>query len=342
MKQWLARWTTWEYWPWWFANIPVYGFWLWYALRSRHLFFFSNVNPLIPIGGVAGESKYDILKSIPAAVLPRMVFFPAGAAPEAAPALLLEAGISYPLILKPDVGERGFLVQKIENEAQLLQSLRTHSIDLIAQEFLTHPAEMSVLFHRRPDTDTVVITSVCIKDFLKVCGDGRSSVRQLMGAQVRAGFQLERFEKEKPELMAYCPAAGETLLLEPIGNHARGTKFLNGNHLIDEQLTAAFAPVCKAIEGVYYGRFDLKCASPEALARGEFKVMELNGVLGEPAHVYDPTYGMWRAYRDYWRHWRILFEISRIQRRRGVKYWTHRAAFRFIGNYFAYKKRLES
>jgi hypothetical protein len=253
---------------------------------------------------------------------------------------LAKAGIGYPLIAKPDVGERGFLVKKIEAPEGLKRHLERFPVKFIVQEFLTLPVEMTVLFHRFPAEGKFGITSVCVKEFLTVEGDGISSIRELMRQNARAAFQLERFEQEFPEILEKTPAVGERLLLEPIGNHCRGTKFLNGNHLINEDLLAAFRPICERVPGVLYGRFDLKCESLDALHRGEFKVMELNGVFGDPAHVYDPSFGMWRAYRDFYRHWKILFELSRAQVRRGIWPTPHGEAWRFILNYLRYRRDL--
>jgi hypothetical protein len=199
---------------------------------------------------------------------------------------------------------------------------------------------MSVLFHRFPNSGAFGITSVCIKEFLSVTGDGISSIRALMAQSPRASFQLDRFEREFPQVLNRTPAKGEQILLEPIGNHSRGTKFLNGNHLIDAELEAAFRPVCEALDGILYGRFDLKCASVEALRRGEFKAMELNGVLGEPAHIYDPAFGMWKAYRDLYRHWRLLYRLHRAQKALGVYPTPHGEAFGMIREYFKYKRTL--
>lgn len=337
---WLTRWTTWEYLPWWLANGPVYAFYLWFALRARHLFFFSNVNPAIPLGGAAGESKNDILQILPPEILPKAAFLPAGIPVEQAMERLALAGLEFPVIIKPDVGERGFLVKKVEHRDELQAHLARFPVDFIAQEFLTLPMEFSVLFHRLPDTGKFAVTSVCRKEFLGVTGDGRSTIRELMAAQVRAAFQLERFEAQQTELLEHVPLAGERVLLEPIGNHARGTKFLNANALIGPELSAAFDRICSKIDGVLYGRFDLKCASEEALRRGEIKVMELNGVLGEPAHIYDPSFGMWRAYRDLYRHWRILYRISQTQKRIGIRPTGHREAWQLVRNYFRYKEGL--
>jgi hypothetical protein len=343
LKLWITRWTVWEYLPWWVANIPVYGIWLWFSLRARHLFFFSNVNPAIPLGGAMGESKSDILRLLPAAISPKWVLAAPGDAITSVQQRLDAAGIGYPLIAKPDVGERGFLVKKIAHQEALAQYLQAWPATFILQEFLDFPKEASVLFYVFPgEKGRFGITSVCLKAFLTVTGDGVSSVRTLMGQHIRAAFQLPRFEREFPNLLDKIPAAGESLLLEPIGNHARGTMFLNGNHLVTPDMEAAFEGICRNIKGVCYGRFDLKYHTEAELQRGVFKTMELNGVFGEPAHVYDPQYGARRAYRDVYRHWRLLYQLYWAQQKQGVAPTGYREAFRFIQEYFRYKKALES
>lgn len=338
---WRVRVSTWEYWPWWLANVPVYAFWLWFALRARHLFFFSNVNPAIPLGGAVGESKHDILRRLPAQYVPRTCLVEPGRSVEELADCVAAAGLAFPLMAKPDVGERGFLVKKVESVQSLHEHLSRYPVRFLLQAFLTLPVELSVLFHRFPGEEGAFgITSVCVKSFLQVVGDGHTEVRMLMRRSERAAFQAERFERDFADLMAQVPAAGQVLLLEPVGNHARGTKFLNGNALISAALLAAFEPLCRRLEGVCYGRFDLKCASEEALLRGEYQIMELNGVLGEPAHIYDPDYGMWRAYCDLYRHWRLLYRLHRAQRAAGVEPASVGEARRIIGEYFRYKKRL--
>lgn len=290
-----------------------------------------------------GESKWDILKLLPQEILPKTVPVQPGEDFSKVMTALESAGIEFPLIAKPDVGERGFLVKKIENQEVLREYLSRWPVKFILQEFLTLPVEASVLYHIFPGEEGVFdITSVCVKVFLSVHGDGKSNVRQLMTQNARSAFQIARFEEDFPEILKLIPAAGETVLLEPIGNHSRGTKFLNGNHLISAEMRTAFEPVCRQISGVQYARFDLKCASAEALQRGEFKVMELNGILGEPAHIYDPSHGMFRAYRDLWRHWKLIFRLHRAQRKRGILPTPHGKALRFARGYFRYKKQLES
>ena len=337
-----TRITHWEYHPWWLANIPVYGFWLWFAARARHLIFFSNVNPAIPLGGAMGESKWDILKLLPPEIVPKTVSIQAEADFEQVLSALDAAKINFPLIAKPDVGERGFLVKKIENAKILREYLSRWNVKFILQEFLTLPVEASVLYHVFPgEGGAFDITSICLKEFLSIRGDGVSSIGQLMTKNARSAFQIPRFERDFPDILKKTPVSGETVLLEPIGNHSRGTKFLNGNHLISAEMLSVFEPVCRQIPGVQYARFDLKSSSIEALQRGEFKVMELNGVLGEPAHIYDPTHGMFRAYRDLYQHWRLLFRLNRAQRKLGYDPTPLGEALRFARGYFQYKKVLE-
>lgn len=59
---------------------------------------------------------------------------------------------------------------------------------------------------------------------------------------------------------------------------------------------------------------------------GEFKAVEFNGIGAEPAHIYDPEYPVWKKYRDIYRHWRVIFEIYKIQAANGVEPMTRARA----------------
>ncbi|MEO6039271.1 MAG: hypothetical protein ABIQ93_12735, partial [Saprospiraceae bacterium] len=291
--------------------------------------------------GAMGESKFDILRRIPPEVLPKMLFVSAGTLFESVLYDLQAGGLTFPLIAKPDVGERGFLVKKVSAPTELRQHLARYPVDFILQAFVDLPFEATVLYHFFPgESSRFRITSVCVKEFLQVVGDGGHSLRELILNNPRAAFQLERLEQESSVDLQSIPAAGEVLPLGAIGNHCLGTKFLNGNHLIDDRLIRVFEPLCRRTQGIYYGRFDLKSESVEALKNGRFQVMELNGVLGEPAHVYDPAMGAWRAYRDFHRHWRFIFEVSQANRRTGIPVATIGEGWAMLRQYFAYKKQL--
>ncbi len=53
--------TSWEYWPFGIVQGPFFLYWFWYSLRTRSLFFFSASNPSILMGGMMGESKFDVI-----------------------------------------------------------------------------------------------------------------------------------------------------------------------------------------------------------------------------------------------------------------------------------------
>ncbi|MEY3194369.1 MAG: hypothetical protein RIQ78_466, partial [Bacteroidota bacterium] len=171
LTRFLIRWTVWEYLPSWVANIPVYGFWLWFSVRARHIFFFSNVNPDIPLGGALGESKSDILRLLPPEIVPAWVLVDPTTPFDAVRLLLEKAQIGFPLMAKPDIGERGFLVSKIGSLEHLKTYLERWPISFILQEFLEYPLEASVLFYRFPGPEgRFGITSICLKEFLSVKG----------------------------------------------------------------------------------------------------------------------------------------------------------------------------
>ncbi len=327
---------SWEYWPTAIVHAPTMLMWLWFAVKSKALFFFTRANPVIETGGVLGESKINILNRIPSHFLPKTIFI--NRSQTSIPVitqLLSEKGMTYPLIAKPNIGERGFLVEKLTSEEDLRQYLDQTPVDFLIQEFISLPIEISVLYYRLPTASTGHITSLCIKETLKVKGDGQSTVEELMQAYPRAILQLARFRKKYPAILKHIPEKGSIVELEPIGNHSRGTTFLNGNHHIDDQLVRVFDTIGFQMDDIYYGRFDMKCASMAKLKAGkDFKILEFNGIASEPAHIYQPGYSIFKAYRDLWQHWKIIFQISQEQKQKGIpamswKEWTaHHQSYR--------------
>ena len=333
----MTRLLHWEYWPIYIVNIPVVLFWLLFAVRSRALFFFSAANPAIETGGLFGESKINILHRIPSKYLPNTLFITKATSFEKLVQAIEAAGLSYPLIAKPDIGERGFAVCKVNNVEELKKYSKAHAFDFLIQEYVDYPEEVSILYHRMPVGGAGKVTSVCVKAMLSVMGDGQSAVHDLMLRQPRAKLQLARFEESFPELLKQIPAKGERVELEPIGNHCRGTQFLNGNQHIDESLHKVFDTIGQQMDGIYYGRFDMKCESIEGIKAGRnFKILEFNGVASEPAHVYDPSYPLLQKYRDIYQHWRIIYDISRQQRQRGIQGMSWREAVSGLRTYLNY------
>ena len=317
---WLIKLTHFEYWTWWMFYVPLLPYWLFQAIRTRSLTFFTNADPCIDYGGFFGESKMEILRQIPKQYLPKTIFIEQQTDLKTIVDKLIQEDLVYPIICKPDVGERGTQVEKLYSNYDLVKYLSEVQEDFIIQEFITYDIELGVLYYRYPDSLTGKVSSVTRKEFLSVLGDGKSSVEQLMQQNTRARFQIDSMRKRLGDMgMDEVIKTGEKRILEPIGNHCRGTKFLDNNFLLNSSLDEVFDKIALTIDGFHYGRFDIKVKSIEDLLEGKnIRIMELNGVSSEPGHIYDPKNTLWAAYRDLARHWKIIADISIQQQRKGI------------------------
>jgi len=271
--------------------------------------------------GVIGESKYKVLQTIPDQFRPKTIFIPSSTPYHSILKQINNNKFKYPFIIKPDVGERGKDVELIHEEAELKTYLTEKSSALNIQEFIDLELEFGVMYHRMPTDQMGKITSVVQKGFLFVTGNGTSSLHDLMKAEIRISSRITYFEKKyKTDLNLVLPK-GEKKYLEPIGNHCRGTTFYNANHIINDSLSEIFNDISVQIDGFYYGRFDLKVNSLEGLYAGQhMKIIELNGVSSEVAHIYDPEYKLIQAYRDVFAHMKFIYQIAKKNHEKGVAY----------------------
>ena len=93
--------------------------------------------------------------------------------------------------------------------------------------------------------------------------------------------------------------------------------FLDGSHLVTPALTTAIGRVSRAQAGFHFGRYDVRAPSVEAFQRGEFTVIELNGLTSESTNIYDPQHSVWFGWRVLGRQWRLAFAIGAENRARG-------------------------
>ncbi|HXH18538.1 MAG TPA: hypothetical protein VNJ07_05595 [Chitinophagales bacterium] len=338
----LIKLTHWEFWPFYIVYIPVYFYFLWLAVKARSLFFFSASNPGVETGGLFGESKWNVLQKVSPELIPKTVLIKSETPIAVTLERLRHAGIGFPLIAKPDIGERGFLVEKIEDARSLEGYLSRFKIDFLLQEYVDDAFEYNILFYKMPGEANGCISSVTIKQYMSVTGDGKSSVLELMQRDYHAVMQVERFKKEKRKVLEMIPARGETLKIEPIGNHARGATFFDGRKLIDKRMTDTFNAISKRIPDMNIFRFDVKCKAPDDLKTGLFKIVELNGAGGEPTHIYETGYSLFRAWKDLLHQWNIIYTVSRLNHKSGVKYMSFKEGIGGLKNYLAYKSRLRT
>jgi len=306
----------WEYWPTWVIYFPVAFYYLFLSVKARNFFFFSLANPQMEMGGLYNCSKFKQLANIPEQFKPKTIYVNAGE-----PFLqVIErlADIGFPLIAKPDRGERGVGVALIKSQEALLAYHNENNADYLIQEFIEGPFESGVFYYRLPGQSLGVLPSLVVKSFLTVTGDGTSSLEELIFRMPRARLVssklLQRGDLDPTEILP----AGVRKVLEPIGNHNRGTKFLDGNHLVTKDLLLFFDTLTLKMPGFHYGRFDLRAPSEEAFRNASgIKILEVNGVNAEPAHIYDPDASYWKGIATLLKHWKIIYTISMQNKKQG-------------------------
>ena len=316
----VIRLTHWEFWPFGIIQLPFFMYWLWLSIRARSILFFSASNPGILMGGMFGESKYQVLKLIPEQYTPKTVLIQYPFSYRQVLAILRENGFEFPVIFKPDLGERGFMVKRIFNEADVEAYVLKIKTNFIIQEFIDLPVECGVFYTRFPKDSKGNVTSLVLKEMLTVTGNGVSTLQELILDKSRAKLQWDILKEVYAENLSEVLPAEKTKELVTIGNHCLGTKFLNGEQYINDKLSNIFDNISKQINGFYFGRFDLRCASLEDLYEGKIKIMELNGCGAEPAHIYQPGYSLWKALGVLTMHWKNMFEISIQNHKRGIPY----------------------
>jgi hypothetical protein len=314
------RLKSWEYWPFGIVQFPLIMYWIWLSLRARSLLFFTASNPSITMGGMFGESKYAILNQLPSNVLPKTILIDTPVTVDQVLMRMSEANLHFPLIFKPDLGERGYRVKRVDTMQDVEEYLKNCKGSFLAQEFIDLPLECGVFYTRFPREDKGIVTSVVIKEMLTVTGDGNLTVEALIRKNPRAKLQWDRLKIMHHEVLDAILKEGELLELNAIGNHCLGTKFLNGNHLINEQLSEVFDGISKSLDEFYFGRFDLRCESIDDLYQGKVKIMEVNGCGAEPAHIYHPGFSLIEAMKVLFLHWKNIFIISTQNRKRGFLY----------------------
>lgn len=334
----VARIWRWEFWPPWLFYLPLVPWVAWLAVRHRGLTTFTAANPGIPAGGVVGESKHAILEQLPARWVAPSVLLraddPAGRG-AALHSHMEAAGWRYPLILKPDAGQRGAGVRLVRDEAAAQRYLAESSYDVLAQVFHRGPFEAGVFYYRFPHEPTGRILSITDKCFATLIGDGRTTVERLIWRHPRYRMQASTFLARLNGQAERVLAAGETLPLVVAGNHCQGTLFRDGAHLSTPQLERRIDEIARQFDGFFFGRFDVRYADPAALRAGEdFAIIELNGVTSESTNLYDPSWPLWRAYQMLYRQWGLMFEIGAANRARGHAALGARELLRLIRSYY--------
>lgn len=338
----LSRWrrmTRWEFWPPWVFYPPVLLYVLGQAIRHRSLTAFTACNPAIEAGGFIGESKAAILAGLAHAseFVARYELIGEALDPDqridAADAFMTSSGLDFPIVLKPNAGQRGMGVQIIRSREAMREYLRAADFDVMAQEFAPG-REFGIFYYRMPGKDTGHVLSITDKRLPTVTGDGVRRLEQLILDDDRAVCMARLHCRRHAARLNEIPAAGEIVQLVDVGTHCRGAVFENGDSIRTAELEACIDRLSRGFEGFYFGRYDLRTPSVEDLQAGRnFKIVELNGVTSEVTHIYAPGNSLRRAYRDIMQQWRLAFEIGAANIRNGARPSSLRELVRLLMDY---------
>ena len=131
------------------------------AIKAKSFTFYTAANPGIFLGGLIGESKREILEKIDKQYLPITYYFKHSDTLQKVIETLEKNGLNYPIIVKPDIGERGDNVEKINTLNELKTYFTSHrQADFIIQEFIAEPIELGILYYKMPLTNETGITSI--------------------------------------------------------------------------------------------------------------------------------------------------------------------------------------
>jgi membrane protein DedA with SNARE-associated domain len=358
----VARWVHREFWPTSVLYMPLLPLFAYQTLRRRSPTVFTCCNPGIGGGGgMIGESKKEILDALGPAeghVLPSALIA-AGARPEerAAEALRTLAERpdlgGFPVILKPDSGQRGFALKLARRADDVRRYFRNVRAPVLLQKYHAGPLECGVLWARYPDGPrdgrAGFIFSITRKDFPVLVGDGQRTFEELILDHPRfhtqAAVFLERFAAMRERVLA----RGEKLRLAEAGNHCQGTLFRDGGDLWSRELEERIDEIARrygwhrspsgdpdtALESgatesartesgatsmLDIGRFDIRYESDELLRHGQgFAIVEFNGTAGESTNIYDPERSIFWMYRTLARQWGLLYELGASRRDAGAR-----------------------
>jgi hypothetical protein len=309
--------TSWEFWPSWLFYAPVGVFVA--ALAARYgLRAVPAANPGLEDGGLVGESKAGILKQLPARWTIPFLLAPEGTSSIEIAGRASARGWPYPLVVKPDVGQRGAGVTRVHDVAGLEAYRRAYTGPVLVQPWHPGPFEAGIFYVRRPHESRGRIFSITDKQFPSIVGDGHATIEQLIPQHPRFRRQAALFLARHAAARRRVLAAGERFVLGAIGNHAQGALFADGGHLITPALEERIDEIARAVPGFFIGRFDVRYRDVDRFTAGlDLAIVELNGVTAESTNIYDPSRSLMAAYRTLFEQWHMIFDIGAANLARG-------------------------
>ena len=330
--------------PKWLNLVPMVAQWAWLSLIHGSATLPSAANPRITCGGLAGEGKleyFDLMGTVAKRMTAPYIFVDNQGEQSCAEALgkMRAAGLSFPVIAKPNIGWCGFGVRRISDSADLSRycSGFPYGERIILQHFVTFEGEAGIYYMRDPGAARGHITGILLRSFPRVVGDGLRTIAQLIGDDARLR-RLGRDGLSEPCCdVLRIPAPGEMVRVSTIGSTRVGGLYTNATAMVTEEMTGAIDAIARDMPDFHVGRFDVRYESMGLLRAGKgFSIIEVNGAGSEAVHAWDPALSLRQAYAIVFEKQRRVFEIGAAMRRRGHQ----PVSFAELARYYIRQQRL--
>ena len=327
IRTFFGRSMRWEFWPPIVFYAPILPWCIYQYFRMGRMRTATAVDPCWPDGGAIGESKQHVLDLFPSSLIEPSFRREPDEEVEEVLRRIEEDQWHWPVILKPDEGQRGEGIKLVEDPVRMRALLEEATIPLMVQRYHPGPFEAGLFWWRRPDAEKGMLFTICDKVFPRVTGDGISTLRDLIVANKRLRLQHRIFFRRFEERLDDVLAEGEELQLTHAGNHVQGCMFRDGEHLRTRELEQWIDKACSGVPGYFYGRIDVRYSDVDEFKRGEgISIIEANGLSSESTNMYDPSFPITRAWAIMRKHWVVAMEIGKVNRSRGVpgiNAWTY-------------------
>ena len=319
-----------EFWPTWVMYAPVALQWLLLSAYYRSFSLPLIANPNIPSAGMVGFSKSEFLaqateesqESILQWVTAELTDEPVLQQVDALMQALAGKGLSLPIVGKPDMGCRGVGIKLINNRAELEDYVSYYPVGSTVklQRLADWEPEAGIFYIRYPNEEHGRIISMALKYSPYVIGDGVSTLRELLAADVRAGQISHIYEERHKDRLDKVIPKDEPFRLVFAASHCRGAVFRDAREYVTDALTQRIDKVLLGFPEFYYGRVDIKFDNIERLMAGEgFSIIEVNGASSEALHIWDNKASLGEAWAALLNQYGTLFKIGAINRQNGHK-----------------------
>ncbi|MEO5565587.1 MAG: hypothetical protein ABIR05_02865 [Luteimonas sp.] len=319
-----ARIGRFEQLPKWLNLVPMVLQWIWLGIRYRSISLPSSANPGITSGGLVGDGKLEYFAAMGpvarAATAEHIgVLNQPGLDVQAVVARMADAGLQFPVVAKPDMGWCGYGVRLLASASDLTDYLRRFPAQqvLVLQRYLPDPGEAGLFYMREPNAPSGRLIGILLRHYPSVIGNGTDTVAMLIAGDARLRRATANPMHECRYDPARIPFQGETVRLSTVASTRVGGCYQDGSAYATPALTARVDAIARDMGVFLVGRFDVRYRSIQALQRGEFTIMEVNGAGSEAVHAWDPRYSIRDVYRIVFAKQRLLFRIADANRKLG-------------------------